>query len=211
MLSAAVEVQHLVAEQACLGRTEFIDVLAWRNKLRFSVPDDDLAGEEILVALQPHEHAADALWAPIDFSDFLDDFTEASRRLYVMARGPPSRRGMWYTRSFEMGLVLIGVNHEPLPDLLGLPELRRRLAAHQAARPVTLNMWRLRDSEMHALAVKKCRDALNEATVRSLLACELIDCNKDPCWHAQEACGPASCEITSCLSGAEAFCATQAT
>lgn len=153
--TSALELEYLVGQQSRMGENRPIDVVMWRNKRRFSTRDP-LNGEEILVRLTPQERATDALWASMKI---FDHSTNSERTLHALARGPPSQR-----RTFEQGLVVVGIDHDPLPDALDLEDFKAALAQRQlTGTSLLLNCWRVKSRRTHDHLIKRCQAAIAQA------------------------------------------------
>lgn len=199
--ASALELEEYMNEVESLGETRAVEVILWRNKYRFHSQEDEsgLAGDEVLVPLTKHERSYDILWTAIEVAELLyeADDAKSDRHVYALARGPPSRRGEWHTRSFELGLILVGINHEPVPDIVGLSELQRRLEQHETTGPVLLNMWRMRHRKLNAYLFRRCQTAATETPMRQPVAVCPNDCQQDGL------CVPKGfCDFSPCMSAA---------
>lgn len=136
--ASAMELEELMKEQEKMNQSVAVDVLMWRNEYKFV---REKGGDEVLIAFGKHDRSRDVVWALVDETSF------------AIAKGP--------SPSFEQGLVLIGINHEPVRDDITEAELAKCLQQRQktSTGPLVLQCWRHGDRKTHAQIVKRCQQA----------------------------------------------------
>ena len=154
--TSAVELEDLVSLDDDARRAFPIDVVIWRNEANFCFGDDgdgggdggdgDWRGDEVVVdfdAGRGGRRASSVAFASVPGAG------PGGAPLLVAARTAHAARGV-----AQAGLVVLAVNHEPVPDGLAPADFRARLDHYERIGPVSLNLLRLANRRTRAALLR---------------------------------------------------------
>ncbi|KAJ1451138.1 hypothetical protein M885DRAFT_530618 [Pelagophyceae sp. CCMP2097] len=149
--ASALELEELVCDYEEASASAAVELHLWRDERRFRFVGeaDELRGYEVLIPVAAPD--------TVDFQQVsLPTSAAVPPQVFAVLgpRDPDHRRSSRYA-ALQRGLVLIGINHEPILDSFSHADLEKKLQRHAGA-GIVLNLWRLTNRKVHADVIKKC-------------------------------------------------------